>query len=123
MVSASEALEAMLQSLELDKPGDARAAIARALAAKLDEARDSDSATSALAIAGIARELREVIDAILESSEDDAEWVNKLLSPMGDATDADKKDTGRSSSPNRRSTRHPADAVATPRARRSPRAG
>jgi hypothetical protein len=43
MESTSDAIERLLLVLDLDEAGLANAAIARALAAKLDEARDSES--------------------------------------------------------------------------------
>lgn len=83
--SVSAALERLLKSVELDEAGDAKAAIARALATKLDQSAGSDSGPVAMATAGIARELREVIDAILEANEDDEGFVPDLFSEVGNS--------------------------------------
>lgn len=80
MVNVSAAVEKLLTGLELDDAGQAKAAIARSLAAKLDETAASTAATSYLAAAGIAKELREVIDAVLESTGETAEFVAGLFS-------------------------------------------
>ena len=84
MVGATEAVEALLATLELDAAGQARAAIALALASKLDEAQGADSGTIAMAISGIAKELRAVLDAILESQGDDDEFTDSLFAALGD---------------------------------------
>lgn len=73
------AVERLLASLELDEAGEMNAAIARALAAKLDEARQSDSGAIAMAISGIAKELRAVVEAILEASSNTQEFVAGLF--------------------------------------------
>lgn len=79
------AVETLLKSLELNEEGNARAAIARALASKLDEAALSDSGTIAMATAGIAKELRAVLDEILAATGDDALFVHDLFAPVGNS--------------------------------------
>jgi hypothetical protein len=66
--------------VDLDEAGLANAAIARALAAKLDEARDSESGAAAMAMSGIAKELRAVIDDIRDSASDRQSFVSDLFS-------------------------------------------
>jgi hypothetical protein len=56
------------------------AAIARALASKLDAVQGDDSGAAAMAISGIAKELRAVIDEIRDSSGDRQEFVSDLFS-------------------------------------------
>ena len=75
----------LLDGMELDDEGQASAAIARALAAKLDEAGQSDSGTIAMATAGIAKELRAVLDEILAATGDDALFVHDLFAPVGNS--------------------------------------
>lgn len=70
----------MLSSLTLDNAAEANAAIARALASKLDEAQASDSGAVAMAISGIAKELRAVIQEIRDSTGDREEFVTGLFS-------------------------------------------
>lgn len=69
------ALEHLLRSIELDDFGQARAAIARTLAEKFDKAPEP----------GIAKELRELIDAFQEASDDSHEFVSDLFAPVGDS--------------------------------------
>jgi hypothetical protein len=83
VVTAAEAVDALLSSLELDAAAQAKAAIARALASKLDEAGGQESGTIAMAISGIAKELRAVLDAILESQGDDDAFTAGLFAEVG----------------------------------------
>lgn len=75
----SGALEKWLSTVTLDEAGETKAAIARALARKLDQSADSDSGPVAMATAGIAKELREVVDAILETTGEEEEFVADLF--------------------------------------------
>lgn len=84
--SVLAAVESLLSEWELDAMGNARAALARLLAAKLDQVRSSEVAQAALAVPGISRELREVLDAIQEQADDNAEFVAGLFAPVGDST-------------------------------------
>ncbi len=81
---AVQTVEALLATLDLDEAGEARAAIARGLAAKFDEAVASSTATTALAIAGISKELRDVITEILEASGDAEDFVAGVFAQVGD---------------------------------------
>ena len=58
------ALETMLDGMELDEAGQLQAAIARTLAIRLDSSVETTSGP-AQTTAGMAQELRAVIDAIL----------------------------------------------------------
>ncbi len=78
-LSVKATLDVLLKTLDLDEAGKTKAAIAGALAAKLDEAALSDSGAVAMATAGIAKELREVVDAILEATASDGEFVADLF--------------------------------------------
>ena len=77
------AVEKLLTTVDLDEAGEAKAAIARALATKLDQATASDAGPVAMSMAGIAKELREVVDAILEASDDDGAFVADLFQRPG----------------------------------------
>lgn len=83
-LSTSAALAVLLGTLELDDAGEMRAAIARALASKLDDSVLDKSGPTAMATAGIAKELREVVDAILEATGDDGAFVADLFAEVGD---------------------------------------
>jgi hypothetical protein len=78
--SASAQLEVWLARVQLDDAAEVSAAIARALAAKLDSVKDDDSGAAAIAISPIAKELRAVIDEIRDSSGDRQEFVSDLFS-------------------------------------------
>lgn len=78
--SVVDAVEALLGSMELDEAGQLDAAVARVLAAKLDEAvLPGVPASVALAVAGIAKELRSVTDAIVARSGAAQEFVAGLF--------------------------------------------
>jgi hypothetical protein len=88
MVSVAPAVEHLLTTVTLDDGGAAKAEIARTLAYKLDQTAASESATSALAVAGIAKELREVLDAILEATGEVEEFVAGLFAEVGNPAHA-----------------------------------
>jgi hypothetical protein len=77
--SVTAAVNALLEDLELDKEGHARAAIARALAAKLDDAALSSSGAVSVATPGIAKELSNTLDAVLATQADTEEFVAGLF--------------------------------------------
>jgi hypothetical protein len=79
------AVEDWLGTLELDELGSARAALARTLAMKLDQVLHVDSGQAAMAVPGISKELREVLDAIEEASDDSTEFVGNLFTAVGDS--------------------------------------
>jgi hypothetical protein len=58
------------------------------LAAKLDQVLHVDAAQAAMAVPGISKELREVLDAIQEASDDAEEFVTGLFSGVHDSTTA-----------------------------------
>jgi hypothetical protein len=76
------ALEKLIDSIELDEFGEARAAVARTLAIKLDQAVVS---ADSLAVPGTAKELREIIDVFQEAGDDAQEFVGGLFAPVGDS--------------------------------------
>jgi hypothetical protein len=76
----------MLATVDLDAAGEAKAAIGRALAAKLDQAAASDGGAVAMSVPGIARELREIVDAILEAQSDSDGFVVDLFSKVGNTS-------------------------------------
>jgi hypothetical protein len=76
----------MLATLELDEAGDAKAAIARALARKLDDAAGAQGGAVAMSVPGIARELREIVDAILDGASDSDGFVVDLFSKVGNTS-------------------------------------
>jgi hypothetical protein len=80
MGDAAEKVEVLLGELELEPAMGVNAAIARALAAKLDETREAESAAASMAIAGIAKELRAVIDEIRSATDDQSGFVTDLFS-------------------------------------------
>jgi hypothetical protein len=73
------ALDAFLATLELDEAGATSAAIARTLAEKLDQARRDRTGAVAMAVAGLAKELRSVLEAIVEATADPDEFVAGLF--------------------------------------------
>ena len=79
-MSASDQLEAWLSQVELDEASEVNAAIARALAAKLDAVREDSSGAAAMAISGIAKELRAVIVDIRDASGERQEFLTDLFS-------------------------------------------
>ena len=79
----------LLDGMDLNDEGEANAAIARALAAKLDEAGQSDSGTIAMAISGIAKELRATVEAILSEARETDAWISDLFTPVGDSANAE----------------------------------
>ena len=86
--SVSAAVAKLLDGMELDDAGNANAAIARALAGKLDEARTQDSGTIAMAISGIAKELRATLEAILATSSETEEFIADLFAEVGNSAHA-----------------------------------
>ena len=67
------------------EPGDADevlAAMAEALAAKLDAVRASDSAASAAAMPGLVRQLAETLRQLRGEREDVTEMVRAMLAPL-----------------------------------------
>jgi hypothetical protein len=75
----STAVSALLAELELDKEGAARASIALALAAKLDDAALSASGAVAVAAPSIAKELSSTLDALIAAQADPSEFVAELF--------------------------------------------
>lgn len=73
------AVDAFLATLDLDEAGKASAAIARTLAVKLDQARTDTTGAIAMATAGLAKELRSVLDAIIDASSDAGDFVAGLF--------------------------------------------
>lgn len=76
----------MVGRVDLDAAGEAKAAIGRALARKLDQSGEGTGGAMAMAVAGIARELREIVDAILEASSDSDAFVVDLFSKVGNGS-------------------------------------
>lgn len=72
------AVDAFLASLELSEAGDANAAIARALADRLDAA-EGDSGAATNAVAAVAKELRATLADIALSASDTADFVGALF--------------------------------------------
>jgi hypothetical protein len=78
--SVTAAVEAFIEGLVgLDSAGAARAAIARSLAVKLDQAEESTSGAVAVASAGLARELSAVLDALSATQAADDELLLTLM--------------------------------------------
>jgi hypothetical protein len=79
-VSVAASVDKLLSGIELDDAGEARAAIARTLASKLDQASYQEAGVVAMAISGIAKELRATLDEILEATNETDEFVADLFS-------------------------------------------
>lgn len=75
----TEAVKDLIDGLELDKEGQARATIALALACKLDDCLESTSGVVAQATAGLAKELSATLDTIMESQVDSDDFVAGLF--------------------------------------------
>jgi hypothetical protein len=86
--SAAGDLEVLLDSQELDGHARFKAGIARRLAVKLDKAAVSDRAQDAMAVPQIAKELDSIVNAIMDVSSDDKEWLAGLLTKMEHPKDA-----------------------------------
>lgn len=88
--AVAKAVDALLAGETLDDAGEAKAAIARALAKQLDMVTGTELTTSmVMATAGIAKELREVVDAILETRTEDGEFIADIFglpSAVGDSS-------------------------------------
>jgi hypothetical protein len=79
--SVTATVETFIDSLiGLDSAGLARAAIARSLAVKLDQAEQSTSGAVAVASAGLARELSATLDALSATQAADDELLRELMS-------------------------------------------
>ena len=74
------ALDAFLRTLDLDEAQQTNAAIARALATKLDQAKADQTGAVAMAVAGLAKELRSVVDAIADATSGDDDLMGDLFS-------------------------------------------
>jgi len=84
MVTVSAAVESFIDSLVgLDSAGLARAAIARSLAVKLDQAEQSSSGAVAVASAGLARELSATLDTLTATQAADDELLRELMDRGG----------------------------------------
>lgn len=73
--------------MELDELGEVRAEQARTLATQLDRLKGNDAGAAAMAVPGTSKELREVLDALQEASDDAAEYVDGLFAAVGDSAD------------------------------------
>lgn len=82
-----KAVETYLGTVELDEVGEARAQIARTLAAKLDGIAGSTVASDNLAIPAIAKGLREVLDELVDLSGETESFTNGLFAAVGDSAD------------------------------------
>ena len=65
----------LLDTLKLDEEGQARAAIALALAGKLDDAADNVSGAVSVAVPGLARELSATLDVLMASQLDSSDFL------------------------------------------------
>jgi len=75
----AQAVEVLLSSTVLDEAGAAYASIARVLAAALDASKLSSSGSVAMALPGTAKELRGVIDSIVQRTAETDEFVADLF--------------------------------------------
>lgn len=79
-------VEALLANVELDPAGETRAEIAYALARQLDFASGSVSnGAMAMAVPAISKELRAVLDSILEGTTEDEEFIADLYAEVGNS--------------------------------------
>ncbi|HET7325979.1 MAG TPA: hypothetical protein VFJ14_01700 [Nocardioidaceae bacterium] len=77
-------VEALIDRLELDEVGMARASLARVLAFEIDEASKPGVVDTRLA--GLVHELREVLNDITDAHEDSTdEWLDGLFAEVGDS--------------------------------------
>lgn len=80
--SAQERLDSLLAGQELDDLGEFRAVVAYRLAMKLDKVTASDKAQDSVAVGQIAKELHAYVNAIMDVSADDKEWLAGLFTPV-----------------------------------------
>lgn len=76
--SVLPAVNAFLDSLDLDERGRALAAIARTLADTLDTT-DASTGAALAALAGIAKELRQTLAAVLDGADTADDFVSALM--------------------------------------------
>ncbi|MGP8180842.1 MAG: hypothetical protein ACLP1E_08700 [Acidimicrobiales bacterium] len=86
-MTVASAVNALLDTLDLDERGETNAEIARALATKLDQAVGDTKGDVAIAISAIAKELRAVVDALLETAHGSDDFVAGLFAEMGNPSD------------------------------------
>lgn len=96
--SAADDLEALLATQQLDERQRFDAGVARRLAVRLDKVSLSDKAQDAMAMPQIAKELRAVVAAIMDVSQDDKQWLADLSTPLGDTAEPGTPDAGATAS-------------------------
>lgn len=77
--SVTEELERMLEGVELDSHGRFNAQVARNLADILDKTRQSTIAQDRAASPAIAKQLLDIVEMLLEVTDDDKAWVQGLF--------------------------------------------
>ncbi|MGA8724135.1 MAG: hypothetical protein WB565_03785 [Acidimicrobiales bacterium] len=78
----TEAVTALLESLELDEMGRARAAVALSLAQRIDDTTSATTGAVAMAAAGLSRELQVTLEAILAPAQAESAdaFLHRLIS-------------------------------------------
>lgn len=84
-MTVEDRIRAVLGEVELDSLGEARAEIALTLARKLDQASTDHSGPMAMSLAGISKELRAVLDSILEQTAQNDDFIAGLYASVGDS--------------------------------------
>lgn len=79
VITVAEAVDSLLEKLELDDEGHARAAIAHALAVRLDATASTGNGALAMAAAGLAKELSSTLDALMSAQVDPDAFIAGLF--------------------------------------------
>lgn len=80
-MSVLESVEALLAPMNLEPQGEVNASIARALAEQMDAISGSTTAGMVAAIPGIAKELRSVLDALMDNDDAAKEFLDGIFEP------------------------------------------
>ena len=76
-----ESVDALLKPMKLEPQGEVNAAIARSLASQLDSINGSTNGQMVSSVAGLAKELRAVLDALMDNDDAAKEFLDGIFDP------------------------------------------
>lgn len=76
-----ESVNALLDPMTLELQGEVNASIARKLAEQMDSIGNSDNGSIISAISGISKELRSVLDALMDNDDTAKEFLDGIFEP------------------------------------------